>query len=91
MERWFWVPGETWSPATVAWRFGGGFIGWAPLPPESELADQDNAILESAWIFVFASEFQDVRLTVAALPSTMTATAFARTSPPLSPQAALGP
>ncbi len=31
---WAWVPGTEWGPAWVGWRRGGGFIGWAPLPPE---------------------------------------------------------
>jgi hypothetical protein len=31
---WEWVPGYEWGPAWVAWRNGGGYIGWAPLPPE---------------------------------------------------------
>jgi Family of unknown function (DUF6600) len=31
---WVWVPGSTWGPAWVAWREGGGLIGWAPLPPD---------------------------------------------------------
>ncbi len=30
---WAWVPGPVWAPAWVAWRSGGGYIGWAPLPP----------------------------------------------------------
>ncbi len=30
---WVWVPGRTWGPAWVAWRSGGGYCGWAPLPP----------------------------------------------------------
>jgi hypothetical protein len=30
---WAWVPGYTWAPAWVAWRAGGGYMGWAPLPP----------------------------------------------------------
>ncbi len=32
-EGWAWVPGAEWGPAWVSWRSGGGFIGWAPLPP----------------------------------------------------------
>jgi hypothetical protein len=32
---WIWVPGTTWSPAWVAWRDGGGYCGWTPLPPEA--------------------------------------------------------
>jgi len=30
---WIWVPGNVWAPAWVDWRIGGGYIGWAPLPP----------------------------------------------------------
>src|SRR5215469_6648432 len=30
---WVWYPGAVWAPAWVDWRFGGGYIGWAPLPP----------------------------------------------------------
>jgi hypothetical protein len=29
---WVWVPGYVWGPAWVAWRVGGGYVGWAPLP-----------------------------------------------------------
>ena len=32
---WVWVPGYRWSPAWVSWRYGGGYCGWAPLPPET--------------------------------------------------------
>jgi len=32
---WVWVPGYTWAPAWVSWRYGDGFVGWAPLPPDS--------------------------------------------------------
>jgi hypothetical protein len=31
---WLWVPGQEWAPAWVAWRHGGGYVGWAPLPPQ---------------------------------------------------------
>jgi len=30
---WCWVPGTMWGPAWVAWRSGGGYVGWAALPP----------------------------------------------------------
>lgn len=30
---WIWVPGIEWGPAWVSWRIGGGYVGWAPLPP----------------------------------------------------------
>jgi hypothetical protein len=32
---WCWVPGYTWGPAWVSWRYGEGYCGWAPLPPDS--------------------------------------------------------
>ncbi len=32
---WAWVPGTTWGPAWVAFRHGGPWVGWAPLPPGS--------------------------------------------------------
>jgi hypothetical protein len=30
---WVWLPDTHWGPAWVDWRFGGGYAGWAPLPP----------------------------------------------------------
>jgi hypothetical protein len=30
---WVWVPDTEWGPAWVSWREGGGYVGWAPLPP----------------------------------------------------------
>jgi hypothetical protein len=30
---WLWVPGTIWGPAWVSWQYGGGYVGWAPLPP----------------------------------------------------------
>ncbi len=30
---WIWIPGTIWGPAWVSWQSGGGYIGWAPLPP----------------------------------------------------------
>jgi len=30
---WLWIPGNTWGPAWVSWQHGGGYVGWAPLPP----------------------------------------------------------
>ena len=42
---WAWVPGTVWAPAWVAWRHGGGYLGWAPLPPswDLEVAGQSRA------------------------------------------------
>jgi hypothetical protein len=30
---WIWIPHTRWAPAWVEWRSGGGYVGWAPLPP----------------------------------------------------------
>ena len=30
---WVWVPDTEWAPAWVAWREGGDWVGWSPLPP----------------------------------------------------------
>jgi hypothetical protein len=30
---WLWLPGYDWSPAWVEWRYGGDYVGWAPLGP----------------------------------------------------------
>src|SRR5437899_622530 len=32
-QGWVWMPGTTYAPAWVAWRSGGGYVGWAPLGP----------------------------------------------------------
>ncbi|HKE13755.1 MAG TPA: DUF6600 domain-containing protein, partial [Kofleriaceae bacterium] len=44
---WVWVPGSVWAPAWVDWRFGGGVIGWAPLPPRHH---------RTAWVFCRAGD-----------------------------------
>jgi hypothetical protein len=60
---WVWVPGTVWGPAWVAWRWGDGYCGWAPLPPQVgfgfgiglELGGFDlNAIPWNSWCFVGA-------------------------------------
>jgi hypothetical protein len=30
---WVWFPDRVWGPSWVAWRSGGDYCGWAPLPP----------------------------------------------------------
>ena len=41
---WIWRPGYEWGPAWVSWRFGGGYAGWAPLPPETEVVYESRAL-----------------------------------------------
>ena len=33
---WCWYPDTVWAPSWVAWRSGGDYCGWAPLPPFAE-------------------------------------------------------
>jgi hypothetical protein len=41
---WIWRPGYEWGPAWVSWRFGGGYAGWAPLPPETEFVYESRPL-----------------------------------------------
>ncbi len=41
---WVWKPGYEWGPAWVSWRFGGGYAGWAPLPPETEVVYESRPL-----------------------------------------------
>ncbi len=51
---WVWVPGTRWSPAWVTWRTGGGYVGWAPMPPGSYYGGT-YAVYETSWVFVSSS------------------------------------
>jgi hypothetical protein len=56
---WAWVPGTVWGPNWVVWRNGGGFVGWAPLPPRVEFGFVcshpewvDVHVGPTTWVFV---------------------------------------
>jgi hypothetical protein len=56
---WVWVPGQEFSPGWVVWRTSTDWVGWAPLPPDSDLqtisaGDFDT---DKDWIFVAARDF----------------------------------
>ena len=72
---WFWVPGDTWAPAWVTWRRGGGRTGWAPVGPDrpgyavGRPAYYAPPVAES-WVFVedrYMAE-QDLAVYVAPIP-----------------------
>ena len=75
-----WVPDddEVWAPAWVAWRYGGGFVGWAPLPPDVgwqsgvglsvSVSDLDQRIARDSWCFAPAQSFGTTRLSASMLP-----------------------
>jgi uncharacterized membrane protein YgcG len=54
---WFWVPGDTWAPAWVQWRYGDDYVGWAPIGPHGSgyaygaPVNYDPPVVE-AWVFV---------------------------------------
>jgi hypothetical protein len=50
---WVWVPDPVWGPAWVAWRSGGGFVGWAPLPPGIDVSIGDVDISLDPFAFAF--------------------------------------
>jgi hypothetical protein len=66
-ERWVWVPGYEWSGAWVAWRHGGAYVGWAPLPPAAVWTvgvgisttgfSYETDITHTSWVFVQESRF----------------------------------
>ena len=54
---WMWVPGIEWAPAWVTWRVGGGYIGWAPLPPHH--ARVAVTVGAPHFVFVQSARFHD--------------------------------
>jgi hypothetical protein len=77
---WVWVPDddEVWAPAWVAWRYGGGYVGWAPLPPDVgwqsgtglsvSAADLDQRIARDSWCFAPTRAFGTTRMSASVLP-----------------------
>jgi hypothetical protein len=46
---WIWIPGDDWAPAWVEWRFGGDYIGWAPLSPYAVFTVNVGIRYEYGW------------------------------------------
>jgi hypothetical protein len=70
-DGWVWVPGYTWSPAWVSVRYGdpgirgkSDVVGWAPLPPESEVGidypDNNSKDGYAGWDFHIGSDADHV-------------------------------
>ena len=60
---WCWVPGRNWGPAWVSWRSGGGYVGWAPLPPRG-LNVMATVGARSPWRFTLATNLGAARPTL---------------------------
>ena len=55
-RHWGWVPGTIWGPGWVSWRAGGGYVGWAALPPRGTGVGGPVGA-RSPWRFAAASGF----------------------------------
>jgi hypothetical protein len=55
-RRWGWVPGTLWGPGWVSWRSGGGYVGWAALPPRGASVGRPVGA-RSPWRFAASSGF----------------------------------
>jgi len=64
---WIWVPGAVWSPAWVVWRYGDGYVSWAPMPIQyvwnpyvgytNEYFDFDRYIFWDCWVTTHEHDF----------------------------------
>jgi hypothetical protein len=55
---WVWTPDTVWGPSWVCFREGGGYCGWAPLPPGSVFGASGELVIGAVpndW-FVFVGE-----------------------------------
>jgi hypothetical protein len=71
---WFWVPDTVWAPAWVSWRWGGPYVGWAPIPPgvafswRTGIGRRDYDIPGHTWSFLHGRNFLDRDLDRYVLP-----------------------
>ena len=70
---WFWIPGDTWAPAWVTFRHGGGRIGWAAIAPERKgyaqgIPRRFLPPVAEAWVFVDQRRFASPDLVRHVLP-----------------------
>jgi hypothetical protein len=60
---WTWIPGRVWGPSWVHWRTGGGYVGWAALPPRGvRIAPPLLSVRVHSWNFVAAEHLTAPRL-----------------------------
>jgi hypothetical protein len=75
---WCWIPGTLWGPSWVAWRFGGGYVGWAPLPPRGVVVGPPTA-RRAGWQFSLTTELG--RRSLRRVPFGVVPSIIARTVP----------
>ena len=47
---WIWIPGDTWGPAWVEWRYDDDYIGWAPLSPYAAFDVRLGITFSNHWV-----------------------------------------
>lgn len=86
---WIWIPGDVWAPSWVAWRYGGGWVGWAPLPPGAGWSsgaglswgpdEVDRHIDRFGWSFLKERDFPTTRQRVRVEPASRNVTLLGAT------------
>ena len=62
---WVWVPDTDWGASWVCWREGGGYCGWAPLPPGAvfgpggEIVYRNGPVPDRFFVFVDIGHFSE--------------------------------
>jgi hypothetical protein len=74
---WCWIPGTVWGPAWVNWRWGGGYVGWAPMAPRGVVIGPPRGI-RGPWHFTVAGQLGVPR--PAYLPARVVPSVWARTT-----------
>jgi hypothetical protein len=64
---WFWIPDPDWGPAWVSWRRGEDVVGWAPMPPDDYVIEDD--VEPVFWSFVRPADVIAPSLATVVLPA----------------------
>jgi hypothetical protein len=65
---WVWVPGRTWAPAWVEWRYGNDSVGWRPIPPRGR-SFPTLVSRRSVWSFVHVGDLATTRVATRLVPA----------------------
>jgi len=89
---WYWVPGDTWAPAWVQWRYGNEYVGWAPEPPAYDdyaygaPAQYAPPPPQESWVFVEPRYLVSPAVRTYALPRTSVSIFFSSSTYVYRPQ-----
>lgn len=84
---WYWVPGDTWAPAWVQWRYGDEYVGWAPEGPAETAGYAYGGPAryvppppQEAWTFVQPRYLTEPAVRTYAVPRVNISIVFSRTT-----------